>query len=53
MSGFCLRDRMMAAEQPELCEFFKHRSPPIPLIAAGERRQAFVQMVPLVAAQPS
>jgi hypothetical protein len=52
MSGFCLRDWVMAAKQPELCDFCKHRSPPVPLIAAGERRQAFVQKVPLVAAQP-
>jgi hypothetical protein len=52
MSGFCLRDRVMAAKQPELCDFCKHRSPPVPLIAAGEHWQAFVQKVPLVAAQP-
>jgi hypothetical protein len=52
MSGFFLWGRVMAAKQPELCDFCKHRSPPVPLIAAGERRQAFVQKVPLVAAQP-
>jgi len=52
MSDFCLRDRVMAAKQPELCDFCKHRSPPVPLIAAGEHWQAFVQKVPLVAAQP-
>jgi len=52
MSGFCLRGWVMAAKQPELCDFCKHRSPPVPLIAAGERWQAFGQKVPLVIAQP-